>query len=77
MAVKAARKALQTNTICLGTENERAEDAANTLRAFEKQLPKRIFEEVTAKNGDDAWKVDVKPKRLGGSGYSKHDAQRK
>jgi hypothetical protein len=43
MAVKAARKALQTNTICLGAENERAEDAAKTVRAFEKQLPKRIL----------------------------------
>ena len=37
-AVKAARKALQTYTTCVGSENEKSVDAAKSVRAFEKQL---------------------------------------
>jgi hypothetical protein len=40
MAVKAAKKALEIYTLCLGTESENADNAAKSVRAFEKQLPK-------------------------------------
>lgn len=36
-AVKAATKALETYTICLGIANEKTQDAAKSVRAFEKQ----------------------------------------
>jgi tetratricopeptide (TPR) repeat protein len=43
MAVKAARKALENYTTCYGAENERTTDAAKSVRAFEKQLPKAVL----------------------------------
>ncbi|KIW03496.1 uncharacterized protein PV09_05263 [Verruconis gallopava] len=41
MAVKAARKALDMFTVCLGADSEDAQDAAKRVRVLEKQLRKR------------------------------------
>ena len=40
MAVKAAKKALEIFTICCGADHELSENAAKSVRAFEKQLPR-------------------------------------
>jgi hypothetical protein len=40
MAVKAAKKALETYTICFGIDSKWVEDAAKSVWTFEKQLPK-------------------------------------
>lgn len=42
MAAKAARKALETYSTCVGGENERSREAAKSVRAFERQIPSKL-----------------------------------
>lgn len=43
MAVKAARKALETSITCMGAESEKSVDMAKSVRAFERQLLKGVL----------------------------------
>jgi hypothetical protein len=42
-AAKAARKALETYTTCVGGENERSIGAAKSVRAFKRQIPTKLL----------------------------------